>query len=104
MSKTIVSAFANRQETARLVNSVIACGFDSRLFSVINSAENNSPSLDSVVGKLPSLQEGLYRNRLRSGGYLFVARVSEDEVQRLIKLLQSTGGHDIEAFDQMDAP
>lgn len=102
MSKTIVSAFDIRQEATSLVDSVTACGFDSRLFSIINSTEDNSSSLDPMVGKLPCLQERLYRNRLRSGDYLFVARVSEAEVPRLIKLLQSTGGHDIEAFDQLE--
>jgi hypothetical protein len=101
MSKTIVSAFDNQHEAARLIDSAIASGFDSRLFSVINPAENNGLPLNSMMGKLPGIPARLYQNHLRSGDCLFVAHVTEDEVPRLIKLLQSIGGHDIEAFDQV---
>jgi hypothetical protein len=55
-----------------------------------------------MMGKLPGIPARLYQNHLRSGDCLFVAQVSEDEVPRLIKLLQSIGGHDIEAFDQVN--
>jgi len=103
MSKTIVSAFDNQQEAARLVDSAIASGFDSRLFSVINPAENNSLPINSMMGKLPGIKARLYKNHLRCGDCLFVAQVTEEEVPRLIKLLQSIGGHDIEAFDQVNA-
>ena len=103
MSKTIVSAFDNQQEAARLVDSAIASGFDSRLFSVINPAEDNSLPINSMMGKLPGIQARLYNNHLRCGDCLFVAQVTEEEVPRLIKLLQSIGGHDIEAFDQANA-
>lgn len=99
MSKTIVSAFDNSSAAARLVNDAVASGFDSRLFSVINPTENNCQPLNSIMPKLPSIQSRVYRNHLRSGDFLFVAQVTEDEVPRLIRLLQSTGGHDIEAFD-----
>ena len=87
MSKTIVSAFDNKQEAARLVDSAIASGFDSRLFSVINPAENNSLPINSMMGKLPGIQARLYNNHLRCGDCLFVAQVTEEEVRRLIKLL-----------------
>jgi hypothetical protein len=102
MSKTIVSAFENQHKAARLIDSAVASGFDSRFFSVINPAENNSLPTNSMMGKLPGIPARLYQNHLRSGDYLFVAHVTEDEVPRLIKLLQSIGGHDIEAFDQVN--
>ena len=102
MSKTIVSAFDNEQKAALLVDSAIASGFDSRLFSVINPAENNRLPINSMMHKLPGIQARLYKNHLRCGDCLVVAQVTEDEVPRLIKLLQSIGGHDIEAFDQVN--
>ena len=102
MSKTIVSAFGNRYEATSLVDSAIASGFDSECFYIINPAENNLP-LNSIMCGLPGIQARLYKNHLRSGDYLLVAQVTEDEVSCLIKLLQSIGGHDIEAFDQANA-
>jgi hypothetical protein len=103
MSKTIVSAFENRHEATSLVDSAVASGFDSRCFSIINPAENKSLPLNSFMCSLPGIQARLYRKHLRGGDCLLVAQVTEDEVARLIKLLQSIGGHDIEAFDQANA-
>lgn len=103
MSKTIVSAFGNQYEATRLVDSAIASGFSSRFFSVIKPTENNGLLLNSMMCKLPGIQARLYRNHLRCGDCLLFAQVTEDEVPLLIKLLQLTGGHDIEAFDQVNA-
>lgn len=103
MSKTIVSAFDSQQTATRLLASAIASGFDSRFFSVINSAEIKDPPLDSLERVVPSIQARLYRKHLQRGDSLLVAQVPENEVAKLIKLLQSTGGHNIEAFDQVNA-
>jgi hypothetical protein len=103
MSKTIVSAFDSQQTATRLLASAIASGFDSRLFSVINSAESEEPPLDTLKRVVPGIQARFYRTQLQRGYSLLVAQVSEDDVARLIKLLQSTGGHHIEAFDQVRA-
>ena len=100
MPKTIVSAFDDRQKAARLVDSAIASGFDSRYFSVINPADTNNPPPNPLMCNLPGAQARLYQNHLRCGDYLLVAQVNEDDVPRLIRLLQSKGGHHIEAFDQ----
>jgi hypothetical protein len=101
MSKTIVSAFDDRQAAARLLASAIASGFDSRFFSLINPTETGDPPLHSLGRVVPGIQARLYRKHLRSGDSLLIAQVNEDEVARLIKLLQSTGGRHIEAFDQV---
>jgi hypothetical protein len=101
MSKTIVSAFDSQQTASRLLASAIASGFDSRFFSVINSAESEETPLDTLKRDVPGIQARLYRTQLQRGYSLLVAQVSEDDVARLIKLLQSTGGHHIEAFDQV---
>jgi hypothetical protein len=103
MSKTIVSAFDSQQTATQLLASAVACGFDSRFFSVINSIETEETPLDSLNRVVPSIQARLYRKHLRRGDSLLVAQVPENEVARLIKLLQSTGGHHIEAFDQVNA-
>jgi hypothetical protein len=103
MSKTIVSAFDSQQTATRLLASAIASGFDSRFFSVINSTESEETPLDTLKRVVPSIQARLYRTQLQRGYSLLVAQVSEDDVARLIKLLQSTGGHHIEAFDQVRA-
>jgi hypothetical protein len=103
MSKTIISAFDSQQTAARLLASAIASGFDSRFFSVINSAEPEETPLDTLKRVVPGIQARLYRTQLQRGYSLLVAQVSEDDVARLIKLLQSTGGHHIEAFDQVRA-
>lgn len=100
MAKTIVSAF-HRQEAFQILDSVLASGFDSQRFSVINSTAAAEP-LESIMHDLPSIQARLYRNHLLSGDSLLVARVSDRDVVRLIKLLQSTGGQDIEAFDPIN--
>ena len=99
MSKTIVSAFDSQQTATHLLASAIASGFDSRFFSVINSAETEDSRLDSLKRVVPSIQARLYQRHLRQGESLLVAQVPEDDVARLIKLLQSTGGRHIEAFD-----
>ena len=101
MSKTIVSAFDNQQKAARLLDTAIASGFDSHLFSVINLAENRASPLNSLMLNVPGIQARLYQKHLRMGDSLLVAQVKEDDVPRLIRLLQSTGGHHIEAFDQV---
>jgi hypothetical protein len=102
MSKTIISAFNSQQTATRLLASAISSGFDSRFFSVINStAGTEETPLDKLKQVVPSIQARLYRNHLRRGESLLVAEVPENEVARLIKLLQSTGGHHIEAFDKI---
>ncbi len=104
MSKTIVSAFDSQQTASHLLASAIATGFDSRFFSLINPAESEETKLDSLKYVVPVIQARLYHQHLRMGDSLLIARVAEDEVARLIKLLQSTGGHQIEAFDQVKSP
>jgi hypothetical protein len=99
MSKTIVSAFDSQQTATRLLASAIASGFDSRFFSLISPAEIKDPPLDSLRNILPGIHASLYWKHLRMGDSLLIAQVTEDEVARLIKLLQSTGGQHIEAFD-----
>ena len=101
MSKTIVSAFDNQQKAACLLDTAIASGFDSRLFSVINLAENRASPSDSLVLNVPGIHARLYQKHLRMGDSLLIAHVKEDDVPRIIKLLQSTGVHHIEAFDQV---
>lgn len=101
MSKTIVSAFDNQQKATSLFDSAIASGFDSRLFSVIHPVEKLNSPLKSLIPNVPGIQARLYQKHLQMGDSLFVAQVKEDDVQRFIKLLQSTGARDIEAFDQL---
>ena len=103
MSKTIVSAFDSQQTAARLLDSAVASGFDSCFFSLISPAEAEKSPLDSLKRVVPSIQARVYRKHLQRGESLLVAQVPEDDVVRLIKLLQSTGGHHIEAFDQVNA-
>jgi hypothetical protein len=102
MSKTIVSAFDSQTTATRLLASAVASGFDSRFFSVISPAETEGPPLDSLRA-VPSIQARLYQRHLKMGNSLLVAQVPENDVARLIRLLQSTGGHHIEAFDPMNA-
>ena len=83
MAKTIVSAFDSPQSATRLLASAAAGGFD---------------SLKRLV---PGILARLYQKHLSRGDSVLIAQVPEDEVTRLIKLLQSTGGRDIEAFDQV---
>lgn len=99
MSKTIVSAFDSQKTATRLLASAVASGFDSRFFSVINSTEPEEAPLDSLKRVVPSIEARVYRKHLQRGESLLVAQVPEDEVARLIKLLQLTGGRHIEAFD-----
>jgi hypothetical protein len=103
MSKTIVSAFDSQQTATRLLASAIASGFDSRFFSLLNPAEAEATRLDSLKRLVPGIQARLYHQYLRMGDSLLIAQVAEDEVARLIKLLQSTGGHHIEAFDEVNS-
>jgi len=100
MSKTVVSTFENERRAARLLDAVIANGFDSRLFSVINPQAARASSLESLIPNVPGTQARLYQRHLKMGDSLLVARVREDDVPRLIRILQSTGAHQIEAFDQ----
>jgi len=101
MSKTIVSAFDNRHKAARLLNSAIASGFDSRSFSVIGPAEKEETRLRSLMPEVPGIEARVYQRHLRMGDSVLVAQVAEDDVPRLIRLLQSTGGQHIEAFDRI---
>ena len=102
MAKTVVSAFDHEQAAARILDSVVASGFDAHLFSIIDPLSTRAAPVDSMMPDLPSVQARLYQKHLRRGDSLLVARVSENDVARLIKLLQSTGGHHIEAFDQVN--
>jgi hypothetical protein len=100
MSKTIVSAFHSREEAARVLNSLTPSKIDSDFSSIIEPKEAASASrFKAVMSGLPSLQARIYREDLLEGDALLVARVAESDVARFIKLLQSTGGHHIEAFD-----
>ena len=101
MAKTIVSAFDSQQSATRLLASAEASGFDSRLFSVISPAGGEARPFDSLKRLVPGILARLYQKHLKKGDSVLIAQVPEDEVTRLIKLLQSTGGRDIEAFDQM---
>ena len=101
MSKTIVSAFDSQQKAARLLDSAIASGLDSRFLHVIGLAESRATSLTSLVPGVPGIHARLYLKHLQMGDSLLVAQVEEDDVPQLIKLLQSKGGHHIEAFDQV---
>jgi hypothetical protein len=103
MAKTVVSAFDHQRAAARILESVVASGFDAHLFSIIDpQAAKPAPAVNAIWTDLPSVQARLYQKHLRMGDSLLVARVSENDVARLIKLLQSTGGHHIEAFDPVD--
>jgi hypothetical protein len=101
MSKTIVSAFDSQQKAAHLLDSAIASGLDSRFFQVIDPAESRAAALNSLAPNVPRIQASLYRKHLRMGDSLLIAEVKEADVPQLIKLLQSKGGHHIEAFDQV---
>lgn len=99
MAKTIISAFDSPQVAARVMDSAINGGFDSRRFSLITPKRDDSASLDSMIKEVPSISARLYRRALKKGESLLVARIPEDEVKRLIRLLQAAGGNHIEAFD-----
>jgi hypothetical protein len=103
MSKTIVSTFDSQQKAAGLLDSAIASGLDSRFLHVINPAESRATPLTSLVPDVPGIHARLYQKHLQMGDSLLVAQVKEDDVSQLIKLLQSKGGHHIEAFDQVKA-
>jgi hypothetical protein len=99
MAKTIISAFDSPQLATRVLNSAISGGFDSHLFSVITSKRDDAQGLDSVIREVPGISARLYRKALEKGESLLVARIAENDVKRLIKLLQAAGGSHIEAFD-----
>ena len=99
MTKTIISAFDSPQVAARVLDSAIDGGFDSRLFSVITPKRYDGARLDSVIKGVPSISARLYKEALKMGESLLVARIPEDEVKRLISMLQAAGGNHIEAFD-----
>ena len=102
MAKTVVSAFDHEQAATRILDSVIASGFDAKLFSIIDPLAAREASSQAIWTDVPGVQARLYQKHLRKGDSLLVARVSENDVARLIKLLQSTGGHHIEAFDPVN--
>jgi hypothetical protein len=102
IAKTIVSAFHSSEAAAQVLNSIVSDGFDSHLFSVIEPARTAVPAFDSALHDVTRTQAHLYKNDLRRGDSLLVARVRERDVARLIKLLQSIGGHHIEAFDPLE--
>jgi hypothetical protein len=99
MSKTIVSTFESRQTAKSILDSAIASGFDSRHFSVITPAETEGHPLKSLMCGVPGIYARQYMRYLQKGDSLLVAKIPENDVARLIKLLQTTGGHHIEAFD-----
>jgi hypothetical protein len=99
MAKTIVSAFHSSEAATQVLNSIVSDGFDSHLFSVIEPARAAAPACDFALHDVTSLQARLYQKDLRMGDSLLVARVNERDVARIIRLLQSIGGHHIEAFE-----
>jgi hypothetical protein len=99
MAKTIISAFDNPQVAAHVLDCVISGGFDSHLFSVITPKREEAARLDSVIKDVPSISARLYKRALKQGESLLVARIPENDVKRLIGLLQAAGGNHIEAFD-----
>lgn len=99
MAKTVISAFDNPQGAAKFMDSAVSCGFDSHLFSVINPQAGAIAPLESVMRDVPSIPARHYKDALRQGESLLVARIPENEVRRLIELLQAAGGSYIEAFD-----
>lgn len=99
MAKTIISAFDSPQMAARVLNSVISGGFDSQLFSVITPKRDESGRLDTIIKGVPSISARLYKQALKKGESLLVARIHENDVKRLIRILQASGGNHIEAFD-----
>ena len=99
MAKTIISAFDSPQIVARVLDYAISGGFDSQLFSVITSKRVDGARLDSMIKGVPSISVRLYKQVLEEGESLLVAHIPENDVKRLIKLLQAAGGNHIEAFD-----
>lgn len=99
MAKTIISAFDSPQVAARVLDSAISGGFDSRLFSVITEKREDGAGLDYMIKGVPSISARLYKRALLHGESLLIARIPENEVKRLISLLQAAGGNHIEAFD-----
>lgn len=99
MAKTVISAFDNPQVAARFMDSARSRGFDSHLFSVINPRADKGGPFDSAMRGVPSISARLYKKALRQGESLLVAHIAENDVRRLIELLQAAGGSHIEAFD-----
>jgi len=96
MAKTIISTFDNPQVAARVLAYAPSGGFESCHFSVITKRED---AVVSVIKEVPSISGRLYEQALKKGELLLVARTPENEVKRLISLLQAAGGNYIEAFD-----
>jgi hypothetical protein len=99
MAKTVISAFHSPQVAARVLDYAISGGFETCLFSVITPKREDPASLESVIKDVPSISARLYKQALKKGESLLVARTPENEVKRLISLLQAAGGNNIEAFD-----
>lgn len=99
MAKTIISAFDNPQVAVRVLAYAISGGFESCRFSVITPKRDDTLGLDSMIKDVPSISARLYKQALKKGESLLVARTPENEVKRLISLLQAAGGNYIEAFD-----
>lgn len=96
MAKTIISTFDNPQVAARVLAYAASVGFESCRFSVITKRED---AVDSMIKGVPSISARLYKQALKQGESLLVARTPENKVKRLISLLQAAGGNYIEAFD-----
>ncbi|HEY0005045.1 MAG TPA: hypothetical protein VGB17_09565 [Pyrinomonadaceae bacterium] len=103
MSKTVVSVFYSQEAATQVLHSIIKGGFDSQQVSLIEPTRDAEDSGDAILDHVPPLQARLYRRDLKQGASLFVARVPERDVARLIRLLQTTGGHHIEALDSLRA-
>ena len=101
MAKTVVSTFRSQEAATQVLSSFISKGFDSRQLSVIEAADEAEAGPASILDQMPTLQARIYRGDLKKGAKVFVARVSERDVARIIRLLQSTGGRHIEAFDSL---
>ena len=99
MAKTVFSAFDGPQQANQILDLVSIGGFDTQHFRVIKSRAAKGGSLESFMRAVPSIPARLYQRYLHQGNSLLVGQVPENDVARLIKLLQSIGGHHIEAFE-----
>lgn len=101
MAKTIISTFDSPQVAARVLAHAASGGFESCRFSVVTKREEGA---DSLIKDVPSISARLYKQALKKGESLLVARTPENKVKRLISLLQEAGGNYIEAFDFTASP
>lgn len=99
MAKTIISAFDNPQVAQRVLAHASTGGFEACRFSVITPKKGDTLALDSMIKDMPSVSARVYKQALKKGESLLVARTPENEVRPLIRLLQAAGGNYIEAFD-----